>query len=296
MTKSQKAHSIYSEELKLLDSVNLIDKRVATSNIDGEDVRFNDSYSAALDSNYRGLSWNIALLDNFARTKSYIMNAAVWKATRALSNGIDLNIKGENDDVNKGIEVQKVLSGPLKRSLIDWGTLGELHGGSGGLIVVNGKMDKKTLRTPLTPDEIQKGDKVGIKPLTRLYQVQPIIEKGMLDEIGRHKGIYDFTELGKPEYYRVNLSGALYSSNNGKVTFDNFNDSNLIVHRSRLIIYNSSELSWIEQRVEQFFGLSLAERALEKGIDTVVFDRGGYIYHGRIKELADGAREAGLKF
>ena len=43
-------------------------------------------------------------------------------------------------------------------------------------------------------------------------------------------------------------------------------------------------------------GKKLAEAALEKGIKKVVFDRSGYIYHGRIKELADGAREGGLKF
>ena len=43
-------------------------------------------------------------------------------------------------------------------------------------------------------------------------------------------------------------------------------------------------------------GKILAQRALDKGIDTVVFDRGGYIYHGRVSELAEGAREGGLKF
>ena len=43
-------------------------------------------------------------------------------------------------------------------------------------------------------------------------------------------------------------------------------------------------------------GELVAKKALEKGIDTVVFDRGGYIYHGRVQELAEGAREAGLKF
>jgi len=43
-------------------------------------------------------------------------------------------------------------------------------------------------------------------------------------------------------------------------------------------------------------GKIIAARAIEKGISTVVFDRGGYIYHGRVSELADGAREGGLKF
>ena len=43
-------------------------------------------------------------------------------------------------------------------------------------------------------------------------------------------------------------------------------------------------------------GKLIAERAIEKGVKDVVFDRGGYIYHGRIKALADAAREAGLNF
>ena len=43
-------------------------------------------------------------------------------------------------------------------------------------------------------------------------------------------------------------------------------------------------------------GKMIAEKAVAKGIKKVVFDRGGYIYHGRVKELADGAREVGLEF
>ena len=45
-----------------------------------------------------------------------------------------------------------------------------------------------------------------------------------------------------------------------------------------------------------YLGTVIAKRALEKGINTVVFDRGGFIYQGKVKALADAAREAGLKF
>ena len=43
-------------------------------------------------------------------------------------------------------------------------------------------------------------------------------------------------------------------------------------------------------------GKVIAEKAIKAGVETITFDRGGYLYHGRVKSLADGARDAGLKF
>ena len=51
-----------------------------------------------------------------------------------------------------------------------------------------------------------------------------------------------------------------------------------------------------KERVQMFEGTVIAKKALDKGITTVVFDRGGFIYQGKIKALADAAREAGLTF
>ena len=48
--------------------------------------------------------------------------------------------------------------------------------------------------------------------------------------------------------------------------------------------------------ISKLVGMSVGKKAIESGIKTVSFDRNGYIYHGRIKSLAEGAREAGLKF
>ncbi len=48
--------------------------------------------------------------------------------------------------------------------------------------------------------------------------------------------------------------------------------------------------------VAALVGKSVAEKAIKAGITNISFDRGGYLYHGRVKSLADGAREAGLKF
>ena len=51
-----------------------------------------------------------------------------------------------------------------------------------------------------------------------------------------------------------------------------------------------------KSEVSALVGKALAAKAVAKGIETVVFDRNGFVYHGRIKALADGAREGGLKF
>ena len=48
--------------------------------------------------------------------------------------------------------------------------------------------------------------------------------------------------------------------------------------------------------LSKLVGISVGKKALKAGIEKVGFDRNGYLYHGRVKSLADGAREAGLKF
>jgi len=55
------------------------------------------------------------------------------------------------------------------------------------------------------------------------------------------------------------------------------------------------EKTW-DVNAAKVVGEAVAKKALEKGITQVVFDRGGYIYHGKVQALADAAREAGLQF
>lgn len=57
-----------------------------------------------------------------------------------------------------------------------------------------------------------------------------------------------------------------------------------------------SEVKGTKSEIATAVGKAIAEKAVKSGIDAVAFDRGGYQYHGRVKSLADGAREGGLKF
>ncbi len=70
------------------------------------------------------------------------------------------------------------------------------------------------------------------------------------------------------------------------------------VHGKTLAAASSKNLTDKMTSVEKsaLVGKALAEKALQAGISAVVFDRNGYLYHGRVKSLADGAREGGLKF
>ncbi len=70
---------------------------------------------------------------------------------------------------------------------------------------------------------------------------------------------------------------------------------------STIVAASSAEKAMADKKgtksdVAKEVGKLIAEKAKQAGIETVVFDRNGYLYHGRVKSLADGAREGGLKF
>ena len=75
---------------------------------------------------------------------------------------------------------------------------------------------------------------------------------------------------------------------------DDVNGHTLVAASSREKDLSENKGSKIEK--SKLVGQKVAERAKDAGIDNVVFDRGGYLYHGRVKALAEGAREGGLNF
>lgn len=104
---------------------------------------------------------------------------------------------------------------------------------------------------------------------------------------------------------RKNLNGsqvcprmAVFSSlNNIYVQLIDDNNGHTIVAASSLEKDMKTEIkSGSNVEAAKAVGALVARKALDKGIDTVIFDRGGHMYHGRVKALAEAAREAGLKF
>ncbi|UXZ08950.1 50S ribosomal protein L18 [Clostridium perfringens] len=97
--------------------------------------------------------------------------------------------------------------------------------------------------------------------------------------------------FGTPE--RPRLSVYRSEKNIYAQIIDDVNAVTLVVASS---LDKAIEVKGSNKEVAKLVGELVAKRAIEKGINDVVFDRGGYVYHGRVEALASGAREAGLKF
>ena len=75
---------------------------------------------------------------------------------------------------------------------------------------------------------------------------------------------------------------------------DDVNGKTITAASSRDKDIDASKVNKVE--AAKLVGKAIAEKATKAGVETVSFDRGGYLYHGRVKSLAEGAREGGLKF
>ncbi len=106
----------------------------------------------------------------------------------------------------------------------------------------------------------------------------------------RHKRVRSKIS-GTPERPRLCVYRSLANINAQVI-----DDVNGVTLASASTLENAFEGNGGNKEAARKIGLTIAERALAKGITEVVFDRGGYVYEGRVKELAEGAREGGLKF
>jgi phage-related protein (TIGR01555 family) len=195
----------------------------------------------------RNISWQLPKLDSIMRDVPYFDKASSWKATRVLMNGIDLNsstAKTEELTITKRklFDNFSALHAVIK--------LGDYYGGAGGLIVCDDTQNENDYMQPLVISKMSKGSFKGIKPLSRLYQIQPDLSSDLVTRVGDDVGIYNADEIGQPLYYMVNLSGDTEAKS-----------KYFRVHRSRLLLYSSLELSWVEKRIEMYFGPSLLERS-----------------------------------
>lgn len=113
------------------------------------------------------------------------------------------------------------------------------------------------------------------------------------NRLARHKRVRKKVS-GTPERPRLNV---FKSARNIYVQLiDDINRVTLVSASTLDKALNLDKVYGGNKEAARKVGELIAKKAMEKGINEVVFDRGGYLYHGRVKELAEGAREAGLKF
>jgi hypothetical protein len=216
-------------------------------------------------SNKRGLTWNIPRIDLIWRSNPYVKRAVDWLSSQPLIKGIDINSSDQrmtSQELNMTQQQISKLYRPLQKVLES----GIVYGGSAGLIIIKGRQGYEDYKKPLRIDEIRKGEFMGIKPLARWYQIEPALEKGVIENIGDEYGIYEADLLGQPLYYRVNLSGGLagFSGTNAhevKQSMFKQGGTSFLVHRSWLLLFNPYSLSHIETQVERYWSTSIIETA-----------------------------------
>lgn len=115
----------------------------------------------------------------------------------------------------------------------------------------------------------------------------PRVARRLRIKRGLKKKIFGTTEKPRLSVFRSNTS--IYAQ-----IIDDIQRKTLVGCSSRNKAFANQKLTKTE--VSRLVGKMLAEKALQAGITQVVFDRNGFSYHGRVKALAEGAREGGLKF
>lgn len=203
--------------------------------------------------NTRWITFNIPQIDMLTRSNPIIKNAINYLATLPLINGIDINAPKDKLSSQELYLVSKKFKTQY-RSLKDTLTKSIAYGGAGALIVI-ANTSKEELARPLIISSIKKNSFVGLKPLSRWYNIEPAMEKGVITEVGEGTGFNDAFYIGYPKYYWVNITGGL-SGLDGSLS--NINER-MLVHASRLILMTTETPSIIETQIERFWGASLIE-------------------------------------
>lgn len=209
--------------------------------------------------NRRTITWNIPRLEAIWRVSPYVKRSVDWISSKLFIKGIDINSQDErvtSKELNMTQQEFKNLYRPLQKSA----ERALVYGGGANLIVIKGKQSPDDYKKPLVIGDVKKGDFIGLKPLTRWYQIEPAIDKPLISKIGEEYGIYDADLLGQPLYYRVNLSGGL-GGYTGLNQGQNMQGNWMLVHRSWLFIMNPYSLGRIETQVERYWSSSIIETA-----------------------------------
>ena len=277
-----KAEAVFGDDAyspRITDE-NLIEFKIAKDmedSIKGKRTFFGDDMSSEIQSsavvapqsssqNRRGITWNIPMLEQTWRSSPYVQRAIQWRSSNLIIKGVDINSQDKKFNSNDLTLIQQTIPkkhyNPLKKMF----SYGYLYGGAACIKIVKGKTKTSDFLEPFRIDDIKAGEFLGLKTLTRWYQIEPALDKGLVKEVDDKQGIYNANEIGLPLFYRVNFGGGLsgFSGLNSVEMKQNGNaiqGTNLIVHRSWLYIFNPYPLGHIETQIERYWSKSIVEVA-----------------------------------